>query len=222
VQPAIPEVASVPVKETPREWLYQPFESGTRAGAAATAVGAAASYWRPNEAVPTLPALSVQLPATDALAESGLEYDFVAEQEAIPEVPSAPENETESAWLYQPFESAGRDGAAVTVGAVLSTLIVLVTVVVPPSLDAEQVKVWAVVSELIVAASQPLVERITDSGSTTVQFSVAFVVYQLFAPSVPKMTGVTCGGVGSPGVLGSPTAPDVGSSTPRTRTRAAA
>jgi hypothetical protein len=140
----------------------------------------------------------------------------------MPEVPSAPENETESAWLYQPFESAGRDGAAVTVGAVLSTLIVLPTVVVPPSLDAEHVKVAPVVSDVIVVASQPLVDRITDSGSTTVQLSVTLVVYQPFVPSVPKMTGVTCGGVGSPGVFGSPTAPDVGSSAPKARTRAAA
>jgi hypothetical protein len=140
----------------------------------------------------------VQLPVTDALAESGLEYVFVAEQEATPEAPSVPENETESAWLYQPFESAGRDGAAVTVGAVVSTLIVLLTVVVPPSLDAEHVNVAPVVSDVIVVASQPLVDRITDSGSTTVQFSVTLVVYQPFVPSVPKMTGVTCGGVGSP------------------------
>jgi hypothetical protein len=181
-----------------------------------------ASYWSPNDAVPTLPALSIHVPPTDALAESGLEYVLLAEQKSIPEVPSVPENETESVWLYQPFESAGRAGAAVTVGAVLSTLIVLPTVVVPPSLDAEQVKVAPVVSAVIVVASQPLVDRITDSGSTTVQLSVTLVVYQPFVPSVPKMTGVTCGGVGSPGVFGSPTAPDVGSSAPRARTRAAA
>ena len=218
----MPEVASLPVKETPSAWLYQPLESGTRAGTAVTPVGAVASYWSPNDAVPTLPALSVQVPPTDALAESGLEYVFAAEQELIPEVPSVPENETDSAWLYQPFESAGRDGAAVTVGAVVSTLIVLLTVVVPPSLVAEHVNVAPVASEVIVVASQPLVDRITDSGSTTVQFSVALVVYQLFVPSVPKMTGVTCGGVGSPGVFGSPTAPDVGNSAPRARTRAAA
>ena len=159
---------------------------------------------------------------TDALAESGLEYVFAAEQESTPEVPSVPENETESAWLYQPFESAGRAGAAVTVGAVMSALIVLLTVVEPPSLDAEQVNVAPLVSDVIVVASQPLVDRITDSGSTTVQLSVTLVVYQPFVPRVPKRTGVTCGGVGSPGVLGSPTAPVAGSSPPRARTRAAA
>jgi hypothetical protein len=198
----MPDVLSVPVKETPNAWLYQPLESGARAGTAVTPVGAVASYWSPSEAVPTLPALSVQVPLTDALAESGLEYVFVAEQESIPEVPSVPENETESAWLYQPFESAGRDGAAVTVGTVMSALIVLLTEVVPPSLDAVQVNVAPVVSDVIVVASQPLVDRITDSGSTTVQLSVTFVVYQPFVPSVPKRTGVTWGGVGSPGVFG--------------------
>src|SRR5436190_1288780 len=218
----MPEEASLPVKEMPSAWLYQPLESGTRAGTAVTPVGAVASYWSPNEAVPTLPALSVHVPLTDALAEFGLEYAFVAEQESVPEVPSVPENETESAWLYQPFESAGRDGAAVTVGAVVSALIVLLTVVVPPSLDAEHVNVAPVVSEVIVVASQPLVDRITDSGSMTVQFRVTLVVYQPFVPSVPKMTGVTCGGVGSPGVFGSPTAPEVGSNAPRARTSAAA
>ena len=109
-----------------------------------------------------------------------------------------------------------------TVGAVLSALIVLLTVVVPPSLDAEHVNVTPVVSDVIVVASQPLVDRITDSGSTTVQLRVTFVVYQPFVPSVPKMTGLTCGGVGSSAVFGSPTAPDVGSSAPRARARAAA
>src|SRR5215472_16911208 len=101
----MPEVPSVPVKATLSAWLYQPFESGARAGTAVTPVGAVASYWSPSEAEPTLPALSVQVPPTDALAESGLEYVFVAEHELTPEVPSVPENETESAWLYQPFES---------------------------------------------------------------------------------------------------------------------
>jgi hypothetical protein len=145
VQPAIPEVASVPVKETPREWLYQPFESGTRAGTAATAVGAVASYWRPNEAVPTFPALSVHVPLTDPLAESGLEYVFVGEQESVPEVPSVPENEIDSEWLYQPFESAGRDGAAETVGGVLSILTITVTLVDPASFVAEHVRLAPVV-----------------------------------------------------------------------------
>ena len=186
-----PEVASVAVKETPSAWLYQPFASGARAGTAATPVGAVESYFSPSDPAPTLPALSVQVPPTDALAESGLEYVFAAAQESTPEVPSVAENETKTAWLYQPFESGDLDGIAVTDGAVVSTLIVLLTVVVPPSLDAEHVNVAPVVSDVIVVASQPVVDKITDSGSTTVQFSVTLVVYQLFVPSVPKRTGVT-------------------------------
>jgi hypothetical protein len=145
----------------------------------------------PNDSVPTLPALSVQVPVRDAFAESGLEYVFVEEQESVPEVASLAENDTETAWSYQPFASANRDGVAVADGRVMSTLIVLLTVVVPPSLVAEQVNVLPVVSEMIVVASQPLVDKITDSGSTTVQLSVTLVVYQPFVPSVPKSTGVT-------------------------------
>jgi hypothetical protein len=152
----MPEVASVPVKETPSAWLYHPFESGARAGRALTPVGAVASYWSPNEAIPTLPALSVQVPPTDALAESGLEYVFAAEQELILEVPSVPENETETAWLYQPFESANRDGVAVAEGAVLSIFTVTVTVVVPASFEAEHVRFVPAVSVVSFTPSQPL------------------------------------------------------------------
>ncbi len=54
----------------------------------------------------------------------------------MPEVASVPLKPTESEWLYQPFESGARAGVAVTVGAVLSILIVIVTVVSPPSLLA--------------------------------------------------------------------------------------
>jgi hypothetical protein len=44
-----------------------------------------------------------------------------------------------------------------------------VTVVVPPSLVAEQVRVVAVFGPLTFAGSQPVVEMIADSGSVTVQ-----------------------------------------------------
>jgi hypothetical protein len=155
VQLPMPEVASLPLNATLSAWLYQPFESGAREGTAVKPVGAVASYESPSEAVPTLPALSVQLPPTDALAESGLEYVFDAAQESIPEVPSVPENETESAWLYQPFESAGRDGAAVTVGGVLSILIVRVMLLEPPELVAEHVTSVPVVSALSCFPSHP-------------------------------------------------------------------
>jgi hypothetical protein len=167
--------------------------------------------------------LSVQVPETLALPSSGPEYVFGAAQEATPEVASAPEKPTVSEWLYQPFESARRPGVAVTEGAVLSRLNVLLTVVVPPSLVALHVSVVAVVSEASVVVSQPLVERMTDSGSSTFQPTVTFVTYQPLLPSVPVIIGVTTGGLGSPGVSGSPTtAPGSSSATPRARKRAAA
>jgi hypothetical protein len=155
VQLAIPDVASVPVYETSSARLYQPLESGARAGTAATPVGAVASYLRPSEVEPTFPALSVQVPGIDALAESGLEYVFVGEQEAIPEIASVPANETETAWLYHPFESAERDGVAVAAGGVLSILTVTVTLVDPASFAAEHVRFMPVVCAVSLTPSHP-------------------------------------------------------------------
>ena len=53
---------------------------------------------------------------------SGVEYVFAASHVPRPDVASAPVNETESAWLYQPFSSARRPGEAVVCGAVASYL----------------------------------------------------------------------------------------------------
>ena len=61
-------------------------------------------------------------------------------------------------------------------------------------------------SVVSVTASQPRVSRICDSGSSTVQLSVTFDTHQPFRPCVPKKCGVTTGGVGSPGIAGSPAA----------------
>src|SRR5438876_4564118 len=120
---------------------------------------------------------------------------------------SVPVKATISAWLYQPFASGARAGAAVTVGGVASRLIVTVLVVTPPSLVAEQVKDAPTVSATSVVASQPCSSKITDSGSWTIQLSVTLLTYQPLAPSVPYRTGVTSGGVGSPGTFGPPLAP---------------
>jgi hypothetical protein len=57
-------------------------------------------------------------------------------QAATPEVASVPVKVTGSAWLYQPFWSGPREGVADTTGAVLSSRIVTLTVVSPPSLLA--------------------------------------------------------------------------------------
>jgi hypothetical protein len=124
-------------------------------------------------------------------------------------------NETLSGWLYQPFASAARDGDALAAGGVLSILKVLVTLVVPPSLSAVQFSCIPVVFAVNVDESQPVVERMIDSGSVTVQFTVTLVVYQPALPSVPVITGVTTGGVGSPGTSGRPIARGATSSSAR-------
>ena len=135
---------------------------------------------------------------------------------------SFPLKSTERPWLYQPFESADRDGVAVVAGAVLSTLNVFPTVVVPPSLSAVHVSVVPVVLLVNVTALHPVVERMIDSGSVTDQLTVTLVVYQPLSPSVPVITGTTTGGVGSPGTFGRPAAPGVSRSAPTAKRRAAA
>src|SRR5436190_2116831 len=69
-----------------------------------------------------LPAASAHAPPTTADPASGPSYDFAASQLTPPLVASVPANATDSAWLYQPFASATRDGDAVTAGAVASYL----------------------------------------------------------------------------------------------------
>src|SRR4051794_27960335 len=112
----MPEVGSPPPYWTVSGWLYQPFASGLRPRVPTTDVGAVASYLSAKEPVPVLPALSVHVPPTDAEPSSGAEY-VAWLHEPRPEVPSVPENETVSWWLYQPFESAGREGVPATDGA---------------------------------------------------------------------------------------------------------
>src|SRR6185437_5139620 len=72
----------------------------------------------------TLPATSVQVALTDAEPESGPEY--VADvHELMPDIPSDPDAEYATAWLYQPFASGARASVSVfTVGGVASRLIV--------------------------------------------------------------------------------------------------
>jgi len=73
VHESTPETASLPWNATSTGWLYQPFASAARAGAA-DRFGAVASY--SNErvlAAETLPALSVHVPLADAELESGPE-----------------------------------------------------------------------------------------------------------------------------------------------------
>src|SRR4029453_7055055 len=98
-------------------WLYQGAGPGERDGVAPVTPGAVASYLNPSGELPALPALSRQLPVTLAPPLSGPGYDFAASQVSPPAVAWVAVNETESAWLSQPFASAPRDAAGVTCGA---------------------------------------------------------------------------------------------------------
>src|SRR5437762_718194 len=116
----MPEVGSPPPYWTVSGWLYQPFASGLRPRVPTTDVGAVASYLRAKERVPVLPALSSQRPLTEALPVSGPENVFCGVQEAIPDVPSVPPNETVTGLLYQPLASGPRPSVAEASGAVES------------------------------------------------------------------------------------------------------
>jgi hypothetical protein len=98
-------------------------------------------------------------------------------QPARPEVASVPENETVSAWFHHPFESAARDGAApLTVGGVLSSLTVTVTVFViggSSELEAVQESGRPVVSTVSVVLGQ-----LGRDKPFTSQRTVTLVVYQ--------------------------------------------
>jgi uncharacterized protein (DUF1501 family) len=82
--------------------------------------GGVESYLSWADAVALLPALSVQLPETDALLASGPAYAAGLVHDAIPDVASLADAEKVTACEYQPFESGGRDGVKVTAGGVAS------------------------------------------------------------------------------------------------------
>jgi hypothetical protein len=60
------------------------------------------------------------------------------------------------------------------------------------------------VSVVNVLAPHPIVSRIIDSGSTTDQLRVTLLLYQPLAGRAGEYSGVTTGGVGSPGTLPAP------------------
>ena len=104
-------------------WLYQPFASGSRVRAP-VADGAVASYLnaKDDDAL-VLPARSVHVPEREAEAASGPEYVTPAVQVSGPErSPAACANEIVSAWLNQPFASAGLFAEATATGGVASYL----------------------------------------------------------------------------------------------------
>src|SRR5688500_10623246 len=77
----------------------------------------------------------MQVPVTDAAAESGPPYE-VEVQLLMPEVWSVPLNVTRTSWLYQPPASAARTGEPpTTTGGVASRLIFSSAVVAWPLLS---------------------------------------------------------------------------------------
>lgn len=66
-----PEVASVPVQLIASWWLYHPFVSGGRAGAAELATGAVESYLSGKAVEAEFPAWSVQVAPGAAAPPSG-------------------------------------------------------------------------------------------------------------------------------------------------------
>src|SRR5689334_1919734 len=92
----------------------------------------------------------------------------------MPEVASVPCHVTVTGWLNQPLKSAARAKVALTpVGGSASTFrFFVVTVVVPPSLVAEHVRVVPLFGPgTLSPASQPVVDRIGLSGSLTDQLT---------------------------------------------------
>jgi hypothetical protein len=137
---------------------------------------------------------------------SGPEY-VAAEHDAIPDVASLPCHVTDTGWLNQPLKSAARAKIALTpVGGSASTFrFFVVTVVVPPSLVAEHVRVVPLFGPAIASpGSQPEVEVIGLSGSLTDQLTVmkfpeVLPRYQPFVPTIPYTVYVTIGAVVSLG-----------------------
>jgi hypothetical protein len=122
VQVTGPEVASLPVQLIVTWWLYHPFESGLRAGAAELATGGVESYLSGKEVEAELPAWSVQVTPGAALALSGPLYVVELGQLAIPEVASLPCQLTVTELLYQPFAFGLRSGLGANIGGVESYL----------------------------------------------------------------------------------------------------
>ena len=69
---------SEPAKAIVSGWLYQPFESGGRAGAELVICGGVASYGSENVRAVVFPARSTHEPESEAEPSSGAEYVFGA------------------------------------------------------------------------------------------------------------------------------------------------
>jgi len=141
-----------------------------------------------------LPALSVHVPLLLAPVVSGAPYVICGLHEASPEVPSVALHWSVTGDRYQPALFGGVAAATVVDGGVASTLsCFVVTVVEPPELVAEHVRVVPVFgSSIRIAGSQPVVESSGESGSeavqwTTMKLPLVLPRYQPLFPSIPSM-----------------------------------
>jgi hypothetical protein len=191
------EVASLPVQLIVTWWLYQPFESGLRAGAAELATGGVESYLSAKEVEAELPAWSVQVTPGAALALSGPLYVVESGQLASPERVSLPFQVTVTGLLYQPFVFAGRSAVGLSTGGVESYLSGTEVEAELPAWSAQ------VTPRAALALSGPLyvVElgqlAIPEVTSLPCQLTVTELLYQPFAFGLRSGLGANIGGVES-------------------------
>src|SRR5262245_13598401 len=149
-----PDAPSVPVKPTSTGWLYQPFTSGGREGAAVTP-GGLLSYLFVMDDDAELPALSVHDPDSVTAPPSGPPYVPPPEQPASPDAPSPPAKPNSTGFVYQPSTSGSRYTVPPMLGGDESFLTVTLADTDPPGYVTVQVNVAPSVSLETVAAAQP-------------------------------------------------------------------
>jgi hypothetical protein len=174
----------LPAKLTATARLYQPFASAPRAGDGVTD-GAVASYWKEMLfGAETSPAPLVHVALAEAEPESGPEN--VTEAQVTPDTDPVPVAVICTGWLYQPFESGPRAKfSAVTVGVVVSNLIVTDLPVMVPSVSVTvQATVCPAVSFEIVYGPQFAFEMLDPE---TLNVTTTCFVYQpvLHEPVTP-------------------------------------
>jgi hypothetical protein len=185
-----PDKRSVPANEIVTGAVYQPVGlSGIESVITSlTAGGVSSMLIGVTVAVPTFPALSAQEPDADWFAPCVLTMTG-AEQLEIPDIESIPVKVTVTEELFQPYASGSGERVPLTMGGVVSRLMVTLWVVVPPALVAEQVKVCPVVSVVTDAGPQPVWLVIGATASVTFQVTVTLPVCQPLVPSVPATLG---------------------------------
>src|SRR5882672_3327409 len=152
----------------------------------------------PTEPEPTLPAASVQVPASSALVVSGPAKAREASQVTPWLVASVPEKETSTGWLNQPFESAARESSALTEGAVASYLNACVAgaeTLPAPSTQVPETEAAAVSGPLYGIAAEHVTGPLV--ASAPVKATVKGALCQPLAPAGADGVAVAVGAVAS-------------------------